>query len=284
MPKKKPPSPAPEKPSEPGKPFDPLVLDKTVIAIPLLEKIRQENEGKAERVIYNVIIDLNLEYPSGRDGARDWVIANVDKAKQAVRQKSELVPGAQGVDQAKSKQTNQYLFAALEGRLIQELVRLDEQEASLPRQTVDSAPEHKGPSRPSTSNRAIYRIWPDFEVTALINKSIATVKADAARNSFGAVGDGIVWAVMDSGINKDHPHFKKYGNIELGRFHRDFTVPNDAGNPFNDENGHGTHVAGIIAGEQVATDGQTFRAIYRFRSETGEIKPDTLDQRHGSVV
>jgi len=51
--RKKSPSPSPQKPPEPGKPFDPIVLDKTVIAIPLLEKIRQENEGKAERVIYN---------------------------------------------------------------------------------------------------------------------------------------------------------------------------------------------------------------------------------------
>jgi hypothetical protein len=54
-------------PPEPGKPFDPLVLDKTVIAIPLLEKIRLENQNNAERVIYRVIIDLNLEYPSGRE-------------------------------------------------------------------------------------------------------------------------------------------------------------------------------------------------------------------------
>jgi hypothetical protein len=102
MPKKKPPSPVPQKPLETGKPFDPIVLDKTVIAIPLLEKIRQENEGRAERVIYNVIIDLNLEYPSGRDGARDWVIANVNKAKEAVGQKSELVPGAQDIHQTTS--------------------------------------------------------------------------------------------------------------------------------------------------------------------------------------
>src|ERR1700732_3647757 len=107
MPRKKTPSP---KPPEPGKPFDPLVLDKTVIAIPLLEMIRAENEGESKRVIYSIIIDLNLEYPSGRDGARDWVIANVTNAKQAVELKSVLVPGTQDVDQAKSKQTNQYLF------------------------------------------------------------------------------------------------------------------------------------------------------------------------------
>jgi hypothetical protein len=59
MPRKK--TAAPAKPPEAGKPFDPLVLDKTVIAIPLLEKIRLENQNNAERVIYRVTIDLNLE-------------------------------------------------------------------------------------------------------------------------------------------------------------------------------------------------------------------------------
>jgi serine protease AprX len=83
---------------------------------------------------------------------------------------------------------------------------------------------------------------------------------------------------MDSGIDKNHPHFKEHANIdENSRFHHDFTVPGSPGNPFNDENGHGTHVAGIIAGEQVAKDSQTFRAIYRFRNETGEIMPGLLD-------
>jgi serine protease AprX len=276
MPRKKPRSTGPP---EPGKPFDPLVLDKTVIAIPLLEQIRQEDEGRADRVIYNVIIDLNLEYPAGRDGARDWVIANVKNAKEAAERKGSLLPGPQDVDQEKSRQTNQYLFAALEGRVIQELVRLDEKAASslsAHMQTPQGA--QTGPPIRRTSYRAIYRIWPDFEVTALINKSIATVKADAARNAFGAIGDGIVWAVMDSGIDKDHPHFKEHGNIEENsRFHRDFTIPGGPGNPFNDENGHGTHVGGIIAGEQIAKDCQTFRAIYRFRNETGEITPGVLD-------
>ena len=67
MPRRKPRSPVPP---QSGKPFDPLVLDKTVIAIPLLEQIQEENEDRAERIIHNVIIDLNLEYPAGRDGAR----------------------------------------------------------------------------------------------------------------------------------------------------------------------------------------------------------------------
>jgi subtilisin family serine protease len=276
MPKRKPRSPGPP---QPGKPFDPLVLDKTVIAIPLLEQIRNENEGTAKRIIYNVIIDLNLEYPTGRDGARDWVVANVRIAKEAVEKQGPLLSGTQDVDQEKSRQTNQYLFAALEGRVIQELVRLDERAAStLADQKLSTKQAENEPSKPRTSYRAIYRIWPDFEVTALINKSIATVKADAARNAFEAVGADIVWAVMDSGVDKSHPHFTAHGNIhENARFHRDFTSPTSPGDPFKDENGHGTHVAGIIAGEQVAKDGQPFRAIYRFRSETGDIRPGVLD-------
>ena len=96
--------------------------------------------------------------------------------------------------------------------------------------------------------RAIFHIWPDFEVSGYINKSIATVKADAAQNSFSASGAGITWAVMDSGIQHDHPHFHKHTNVDpASGWHKDFTI--DGGDPFDDKNGHGTHVAGIIAGE-----------------------------------
>ena len=107
-----------------------------------------------------------------------------------------------------------------------------------------NSPENADPSK----CRAIFHIWPDFEVSAYINKSVATVKADAAQNSFSAWGTGITWAVMDSGIQQDHQHFQKYANIDpVSDWHKDFTV--DGAGPFDDKNGHGTHVAGIIAGE-----------------------------------
>jgi len=53
----------------------------------------------------------------------------------------------------------------------------------------------------------------------------STVKADAARNSFGTSGKNILWAVVDTGIDKTHPHFQKHKNLDLSDplSHRDFT-------------------------------------------------------------
>ena len=63
------------------------------------------------------------------------------------------------------------------------------------------------------AERAIYRIWPDFPVQPLIDRSCSTVKADAARRSYDAAGRGVVWAVIDSGIDENHPHFSPYETL-----------------------------------------------------------------------
>ncbi|MDQ4491336.1 S8 family serine peptidase [Sinomonas sp. ASV486] len=118
-----------------------------------------------------------------------------------------------------------------------------------------------------TGARIIFRAWPDYELYAHIDRSAATVKVDAARRSFSALGEGIVWAVIDTGIDQKHPHFSA---LELARegtpdaaptpktggLHRDFSglvrpslgTPTAPADPLADEEGHGTHVAGIIAG------------------------------------
>ena len=67
-------------------------------------------------------------------------------------------------------------------------------------------------------------------------------------------GGGGLSAVIDSGIDKTHPHFQKYQNLDLKPplEHRDFT---GKGRPLEDAKGHGSHVAGIIAGQfDVAAD------------------------------
>ncbi len=154
---------------------------------------------------------------------------------------------------------HQYVFATLNGKVIRELARLDG-EAKV---------------------RAIYRIWPDFDVSAFITRSIATVKADAARNSFSALGENITWAVLDTGIDATHKHFEQNGNLKGPVQHRDFTQPDDsAGEPLKDPNGHGTHVAGILAGQRSAQKGEKLRVVEIHRDENNDIVPKIIEARY----
>lgn len=208
--------------------FDPDKLNKSVIAIPLLEDIAQKPDG-----VFDVIIDINLEYHQGRAAARTDLQLLINRVIE-----SQGKGGRSFIDKAKTDQNEQYIFGRLEAQVIIMLVNTDK-EAS------------------QQNRRLIYKIWPDFKVSALIVKSIKTVKADAARISFSAIGEGITWAVMDSGVDRMHPHFIKrdddgkvlFETLDTGH-DRDFTVTNgQPGNPFDDRAGHGTLVAGVIAGE-----------------------------------
>jgi serine protease AprX len=238
--------PLPDSDATSGAPFTPEVLDSTTIAIPLLQMIKEEAEAASlaartrtayEPPLLPVMIDLNLEHPDGRERARKQVIALVDRAIEQVG----VNKAGQGIDRV-SPVGNQYVVALLEPEVISRLAQLDREL------------RHEGTRR--VQRGAIFRIWPDFEVKKLTDKSVSTVKADAARVSFSAFGEGIVWAVIDSGIDSRHPHFDTYKNLELKPplRHHDFTetVANQTGRRRNpaliDDFGHGTHVAGIIAG------------------------------------
>ncbi len=109
-----------------------------------------------------------------------------------------------------------------------------------------------------------------MQVRAFLTDSVATVKADAARMAFSADGKDITWAVIDSGIDRTHDHFKQFSNLDLSLplDHKDFTSVGNS--PLTDGFGHGTHVAGIIAGMMDET--QSPQAIIRRRDDdSGEI-------------
>lgn len=116
--------------------------------------------------------------------------------------------------------------------------------------------------RTEFSTLDIKRIWRNGEKRALINQSGTIVQARPANVAYNAVGHGIVWAVLDTGIRADHPHFTGNDTVTavwdctrsgMAPVALDPARDKDAMDP----NGHGTHVAGIIAGAfTVAKDAQ----------------------------
>jgi subtilisin family serine protease len=103
-------------------------------------------------------------------------------------------------------------------------------------------------------------IWRNAKKRALITDSTHTIQAKPANLGYGADGNNVCWAVLDTGIRGDHPHFKKHGNILrqwdcTKRGAAQELKPGTKAFGELDKDGHGTHVAGIIAGEyEVGSD------------------------------
>ena len=87
----------------------------------------------------------------------------------------------------------------------------------------------------------VQKIWRDLPARALLDVAVPTVGA-AASQQMGYTGDGVVVAVIDTGI-APHPDLIAEENRILAW--KDYVA--DKNEPY-DDNGHGTHVAGIIAG------------------------------------
>ncbi len=91
----------------------------------------------------------------------------------------------------------------------------------------------------------IESIWLDKPVYALLDVSVPLIRAPQVWER-GFTGRGIKVAVLDTGIDYQHPDF-------AGRI---LAFTSFVGGDGRDDHGHGTHVAGIIAGSGEASGGR----------------------------
>jgi len=91
--------------------------------------------------------------------------------------------------------------------------------------------------RELAANPAVERIWPDLPVHICLDASVPYIRAPQVWAA-GYTGRDVPIAIVDTGIDPGHPDFA--GRIMAMQ---DFT-----GEGPRDNHGHGTHVAGIIAG------------------------------------
>jgi serine protease AprX len=106
-------------------------------------------------------------------------------------------------------------------------------------------------------------VEPDRPLELYLDKTVPLIRADSVRDELGIDGSGVTVAVVDSGIDATHPDLA-YGNkvVEnvkiLGEEHYapgiSLAVPGVVDT--DTTSGHGTHVAGIVAGDGTASAGR----------------------------
>jgi subtilisin family serine protease len=99
----------------------------------------------------------------------------------------------------------------------------------------------------------VKRVHEDHEMHTMAGAAVAQIGADRVWTTLGSRGKGVVVAVIDTGVDYTHealgkgigPGFKILGGYDFY---------NGDSDPF-DDNGHGTHVSGIIAGDSATITG-----------------------------
>lgn len=105
-------------------------------------------------------------------------------------------------------------------------------------------------------------LWGNHDLELVLHESVPQIQADAVwAPPLGFTGEGVAVAVLDSGIDGNHPDLafgtKTVQNVKvLGyqKYVEPTLVVEDLVNT-DTTTGHGTHVAGIVAGSGAASDG-----------------------------
>jgi serine protease AprX len=127
----------------------------------------------------------------------------------------------------------------------------------------------------------VARISADTVVSKNDEFTVESSGADRAMTDFGLTGRGVGVAVLDTGIS-NHSDFsgnrgaRIVADVNFAPNSRDRVRTNDT----SDECGHGTHVAGIIAGNGEASDSRScFRTFYGIAREASLINVRVLNEQ-----
>ncbi len=125
------------------------------------------------------------------------------------------------------------------------------------------------------AHSSVAYISPDRPVRGSLNHVVTAVNADLAyANGWNGTGVGI--AVIDSGISQGIYDLNTDNNSSSRIVYNQSFVPGDSSS--GDAFGHGTHIAGIIAGNGYSSETSNYSATYRgIASEATVVNLRVLD-------
>ncbi len=125
-------------------------------------------------------------------------------------------------------------------------------------------------------------VYPDITMHASVDADLSLINAPQVWQTHTSKGlpiqgDGETIAVLDTGVDYNHPDlgggFGRGDKVAAG-----YDYVNDDPDPI-DDNGHGTHVAGIIAGDPATPGGRTGRRAGRHPHRLQGPRPHRLRLR-----
>lgn len=210
-----------------------ISLSAEVIQPKLLEKMNKNRSDKF-RIFVTMKEQFTIEQIRDEQRLYDNDSETIQRIIDTLKQKTEESQSICSFLQTRNVEKLHYFWVinaislVADAETIQELAQCPEVEKII-------LSEKKQYLTPVDSDRADSGAW-----------GISYIHADEAQN-LGITGEGIIVAVIDSGVDLDHPAFAP-GQILVKKA----WYPKDSYNINSpeDEKGHGTHVAGIIGSSQ----------------------------------
>ena len=177
---------------------------------------------------------------------KDRTPASIAKIDSLAQRRVPLVAGwsrviVQAVDR-QSRASLRPIIAQAGGRFRRTLSLINAEVIDLPNAALTKLAGHP----------LVGRIALDRPVVGAMERTGATIGATAVRQETGYDGSGVGVAVIDSGVTSWHDDLTDSAGAQRVRQFVDFV--NGAATPYDDY-GHGTHVAGIVAGNGFDSDG-----------------------------
>ncbi len=185
-------------------------------------------------------VDAAQLVASGKLDQRLFDVTELNKSAERASQKAGLkvIVGYQGAATATKADVRDA------GRLRHSLKTLNADAVQTPQQ--DTPELWKAVTNGDKSAAGIAHVWLDGVRKASLDKSVPQIGAPKAWAA-GYTGKGVKIAVLDTGVDADHPDLKTQV-VES----KNFSTATDA----NDHFGHGTHVASIAAGTGAKSGGK----------------------------